>query len=218
MNELSVTSRVTADGGTPVSCSSRVTVSMRASSSRLRIDRFTDTPIMWPASRHDFRWRNAIVEHELGERPDQARRLGQRDELVRRHEALRRVVPAAQRLGADGVAGREVDDRLELDPQLVALDGGAELGDEAEALPGVPVVGGVVDGDAAAPRLGRVHGDVGPLEQRRRVVAVERRGGDADAGADVDEEARRATNGSASVASIDWAAATRRRGGRRRAG
>ena len=53
------------------------------------------------------------VEHDRHQVVDQAAGLEQRDEPVGRHDAERRVVPARERLGADDLAGGQVDLRLE---------------------------------------------------------------------------------------------------------
>ena len=61
-----------------------------------------------------------LAQHPAAERHDQPALLGERDELVRRDDAARRVLPAHERLDADELAGREVDDRLVVARQLAA--------------------------------------------------------------------------------------------------
>ena len=73
--------------------------------------------------------------------------------------------------------------------QLVVLDRGAQLGEQAEAVGGVGVALGRVGGDAAAAALGVVHGDVGALEQPADVRAVLGVEGDADARLELDGHA-----------------------------
>ena len=80
------------------------------------------------------------------------------------------MLPAHERLDADELAGLERDLRLVVQDQLVALDRGAQLGEQAEAVGGVRVALGRVGGDAEAAALGVVHGDVGALEQPADVV------------------------------------------------
>ena len=68
-----------------------------------------------------------------------------------------------------------------VDGQLTLVDGAAKLADEAEPVRAVLVASGAVELDAALVRLRRVHGDVRPLHQGRRVRPVSGRDRDADA-------------------------------------
>ena len=78
---------------------------------------------------------------ELGERVAQDRRpdlvdqpglLGHRQELVGRQQAALGVQPAGQRLEAGDVAGRQLDDRLEVRDDLAALEAATQLGRRAQ--------------------------------------------------------------------------------------
>src|SRR5579875_405704 len=69
----------------------------------------------------------------LADDPDVAGGLGDRDEFAGTDHTQLRVAPAGQRLVADGLAGGEVDDRLEVDEDLAALDGTRERAAHARA-------------------------------------------------------------------------------------
>ena len=60
--------------------------------------------------------------------------LGQADERERRHQTALGVLPADERLEPDDPVGPEVDDRLVVGAQLVALEGAPEVALEIEAL------------------------------------------------------------------------------------
>ena len=127
----------------------------------------------------------ALVQDEVGDLGDQAHLLGDPDELLRWDEPLHRVVPAAERLDVGDVAGLDVPDRLvhqaELGPGLERVR--QEAAEHEQALHALVVLHRV-DLHRAAALLGQVHGDVGPLQQQGRVVAVLGRHGDAGAGGD----------------------------------
>ena len=65
---------------------------------------------------------------------DQPGLLGERDELLRRHQPPFRVMPAHQRLDADHLAGAQVDLRLIDQGELPLVDRAPELGLEHDAL------------------------------------------------------------------------------------
>ncbi len=77
-----------------------------------------------------------LSQHQLGQRPDEAALLGDRDEHHRRHHAEVAVGPPGQRLEADDAPVPEVDDRLEMRLDLAGrhrppqrlLDAGHALG------------------------------------------------------------------------------------------
>ena len=71
------------------------------------------------------------LEHEQAELDDQAGFLGERDELVRRHAAQLRMIPAHQRLEAGDRAVLEPHDRLVEDRDLLALERAAQIGSRA---------------------------------------------------------------------------------------
>ena len=102
-------------------------------------------------------------------------------------QAVARMVPAQQRLGADDLAGHEAQLRLIGEHELAALDrfGQRLLGvDLALVLGGELVVEQAML--AAAERLGAVHGDVRGAHQGFDAVAMVGADRDADRSADVD--------------------------------
>ena len=134
--------------------------------------------------------RQACVEDEIADRDDESGLLRDLDEPVRLHEAPR--VGCSQRTRASVPTMRSVcdlDDRLVVDDELVALDGAAQLVGELEPLVDGRLHRGLEDLQAVlAVRLGRVHGDVGVAQQllAERVRSV----GHGDADADRDGEVR----------------------------
>ena len=109
---------------------------------------------------------------------DQIRLLGDGDELRRPDVAVRRVVPARERLEADDLAGRDRGLRLIVDFQLVVLDRLAQLLRQDAALAHRFVHVGGEEADArAALLLGAVEREVGVGEQLARVFAVAREHG-----------------------------------------
>ena len=70
--------------------------------------------------------RARLVQHEAAERPDQAARLRDRDELLGTHLGSA-LGPARQRLEPAEPPAGEVEDRLVEDPQLLLLDRAAQL-------------------------------------------------------------------------------------------
>ena len=75
------------------------------------------------------RLRACLRQHPFAEPHDQARLLGERDELDGRELACRRMLPADERLVARDLVAVEVDDRLVVEPELLARDALAELAD-----------------------------------------------------------------------------------------
>ncbi len=61
--------------------------------------------------------------HPVADLGDDAGLLGDRDEAVGQAQAVARVVPAKQRLGAAHLAGDEAHLRLEGEHEIAALDG-----------------------------------------------------------------------------------------------
>ena len=97
------------------------------------------------------------------------------------------MLPAQQCLGANDVAGAQVDLGLVVQHQLVALDGAAQLGFQQQPLhrDGVDLL--AVELDAIAPAgLDVLHRHAGVAQQRGVVRAVVREDRDADAGRQVD--------------------------------
>ena len=96
-----------------------------------------------------------------------------------------RVLPADERLEADDRVGRQLDDRLVVKPQLVALDGPAQVVLEVEPFGRCrrhARLEDVVAGRGVG--LRPVEGDLGVAEQLARVGLADHADGDADAGAD----------------------------------
>ena len=87
-------------------------------------------PCRWPAT---AQWRRRL-EDPPAERDDEPVGLGDRDEAVGRQASAHRVLPADEGLDAEDAPGLEVDDRLVLEEQLVALQRQAELAAELQAL------------------------------------------------------------------------------------
>ena len=121
---------------------------------------------------------------------DQARLLGQRHELERRHD-LAAAPPAQQRLDAREPPVAEVDDRLQQHLDLVQLERPVERADHLDAACRGLAQARVEELQAPAPALlGHVHRDVRVADQIGRRVGVAARQRDADAAADVDLAAR----------------------------
>ena len=92
--------------------------------------------------------------------------LGQRDEVQRRDETARRVLPADERLEPLDRARRELDHRLVVQDELAVVDGALQVRLELEALERRVVHRGFEDLVAAlAGLLGHVHRDVGVPQQ-----------------------------------------------------
>ena len=112
---------------------------------------------------------------------DQPVLLRERHELGRGDRVRAVAPPAGQRLEGDRAAGAQVDDRLVVDGDLVALQGVLErLAEQAPGLRGAPHVLGVERVARRPVALGRVHGDVRVREQLLDAGGAGRRG-DADA-------------------------------------
>nr|GEU28309.1 hypothetical protein [Tanacetum cinerariifolium] len=123
------------------------------------------------------------LEHPLADVEDQPARFGQRNEFGRADHAALRVAPADQGLGLMDASAGQVDDGLEVQRQLVVLDGAAQVVGHAHAVQGGNLQRGREVGKAvAAGALGRVHGLVRMLEQVVDVEPVVRVQRDADAG------------------------------------
>ena len=127
-----------------------------------------------------------LLEHAPTQRNDQAGVLGERDEVAGRNEAELGVVPAHERFERDRQPGTDVDDRLVVDDQLVALERAVQSGDARQSVRGVGcfAVGLVLDAAPAA-LLGAVHRVVGFAQQLGRVGLVAR---DRDADARAHEQ------------------------------
>ena len=123
-----------------------------------------------------------LVDDPVRQRGDEPARLGDRDELAGRDEPSV-AHPANERLVADRLAGREVDDRLVVEPEVAGGDPGGEIGAELELRVRGLVHGRLVDLHAAlAVTLGEVHRDVGVAHEFVSGLVVGRGHGHADAG------------------------------------
>ncbi len=129
ISTLSVISRHMHSGGAPVRSSAAATCATRSGCASWRAERFTaivNVGETAPDARHSISWRHALVEHPRAERDDQPGLLGQVDERVRRDQPALGVLPPHEGLGARARAAGQLDDRLEVDPQLVTLDRAVE--------------------------------------------------------------------------------------------
>ena len=142
--------------------------SSKSVSSRLRAERLTATgrcaksvpsavPLRHLGADH--------LEHVAGEPLDQPGVLRQRDEVVGRDVAALGVLPAQQRLGADDLAGRQVDLRLVVDRQLVGAQRVAQVAQQLQPLGRAALITGPVQQRPEMRRLRRVHGRVGTLHE-----------------------------------------------------
>ena len=137
-------------------------------------------------------------------------------------QPARRVAPAHERLDAARGLAREADDRLVVQLELAALDGGGQLGAQLEPGQRLGVQRGVEARPAAlAAGLGLVHGRVGVAQQLAGRRAG-RRGRDADAGAHLEApagerhgRAQRARAAAPATRSASSGAADAARAGRR---
>ena len=127
--------------------------------------------------------RAGLAEHPAAERHDQARGLGDADELAGRHEPALGVRPAHERLDAGRAAGAERHLRLVVQHQLVPLERAVQLVLQGEPAARVAQRGVVVDLAAAAPLGGAQRG--GGLAQHALGVAARAGLGDADRRPDV---------------------------------
>lgn len=116
---------------------------------------------------------------------DQPVLLGKRNELIRRHEAPRRVVPAQQGLEADHLAIHPRL-RLEIDQELVLLQCLSQIVLQQPAIAQLPVHLGLEQADPPpALAFGTIECCIGVGEQRGGIHAVVRIKRDADAEADM---------------------------------
>ena len=119
-----------------------------------------------------------IADDAFAELDDEVGSFGDLDELQRRHGAVARIVPARERLEADQAAAADVDDRLQLDFDGLAVHGAAQVLFERETRMHALVHRGVEHLHVvAAARLRFVQRDVRAAQQlahRRRVTRVDR--------------------------------------------
>jgi len=128
------------------------------------------------------------VEHGERERADEARLLGQGEEAGGREQPAGRVLPAHERLDADDAARAQLDLRLVVQDELLAVERAREVPEQREARRRVGVARGVVVGGARAAALGLVHRDVRALHERVGIRRVRGEPGDPDARLDVQRD------------------------------
>ncbi|MNE33915.1 hypothetical protein D3C80_1276110 [compost metagenome] len=128
-----------------------------------------------------------LVEHPFADADDAAVLFGQGDELVWRHHAQFRVLPAQQCLDTDHAVVAVADLWLVHQVQLVARQGFAQVLFQLATAAHLAVDAGDVELVAVARTgLGQGHGLFGFLQQLLGAVAVFREQGDADGGAQAD--------------------------------
>ena len=128
-----------------------------------------------------------LPQHPGAQFADQAGILGHGDEARGRNQALLGMGPAGQGLDADQGTGAQVDLRLVVEPQLVQLQGLAQLSLQQDALEGgVGHVLGIELVVVASPVLGAVHGGIGVLQQGLDRLAIAGIDADAHAGGDIE--------------------------------
>ena len=126
------------------------------------------------------------AQHPDAERLDQAALLGERHELVRRHQPELRMAPAQQGLEPDDRTAVQLDLRLVEEHELTLLERPAQPPLEHHLLEHPDVEGRVVELEAvAAALLGAIQRHVGALEQLVRSGTVLGIEADPDAGGDV---------------------------------
>src|SRR3569623_1790637 len=128
-----------------------------------------------------------LFQDPVADRHDEAGRFEQWDEFERVHQPEIGVAPAQQGLETGDVPRREIDLRLVVMTELLALQRAAQAGVEAEPLERLHAhVRGIILIGAAALILRAIHRDVGVLEQGVGVVAVLWIDAHADAGVDIE--------------------------------
>ncbi len=128
------------------------------------------------------------LQDVLGEVGHQARGLGDRYELVRRHLAPLGVHPADQGLQAHDLSV-EADLRLVVQMDFIGFEGAAQIAQQTEPVGGVRVALGLVDLHARTVPLRLVHRHVRPPQQPFGVQGVVGEDGDSGAGLQNEGEA-----------------------------
>ncbi len=123
-----------------------------------------------------------LLEHGPADRHDHPGLLGETDEVGRREESPGGMSPAHEGLEPGDPSAREPDDRLVVDPELLAMDGPAQVALEVQA-PQRRRVHVLLEElvEPLAGGLGRVHGGVGVAQQLVGAVVVEGAARDPDA-------------------------------------
>ena len=127
-----------------------------------------------------------FAQDPFADRLDDADLFRDRDEQRRFDLAAVRPLPTDERLESFRDAGRQRDDRLELDDEFPARERAAQVDFDLAALLQASLHARIeAPVDATPTGLCFVKGDVGILDQGLHVAAVPRRHGDADARADI---------------------------------
>ncbi len=122
-----------------------------------------------------------FLQHPFAERHDQAAVFRRGNEMPRRDQAPLRALPAQQGFAADDAAARQVDQRLVVEQEFVALQGAAQVVVQVQPFLGVGIHAFGIEAEGiAAGGLGVVHRGIGLPQQRVEGVAVFRIDGDAD--------------------------------------
>ena len=125
------------------------------------------------------------LDHPARHVADESCLLRKRNELRRRNRAANRVNPAHQRFDALDLVGAQIDLRLEVQPQFVAVDRLPQLREQGQMVLAMAVDPVIVFLEAFVLALGNVHRHVGTAYQRHGVGSVPREAGDADAHAHI---------------------------------
>ena len=128
-----------------------------------------------------------FLEHPVADFDDQPGFFGQRNKFGWADQAALRVLPADQRFGLVDAAGRQVHDRLEINPELVGRQRTAQVVDQPQpGLCGFLHGQGEIAEPVAALALGDIHRLIGVLEQIFYLGGIVRIQRDADAGRYID--------------------------------
>ena len=96
-----------------------------------------------------------------GQRLDQARLLGERDELGRRHQTPLRMLPTHEGLDAGQRPVAQADEGLVVEKKLLLLDGEAELSHHGQLAGAVLFILGRIADNHTARALGHEEGNFG---------------------------------------------------------
>ena len=187
--EVSVISRTISAGSTPASRMIVRTSSTKSGWASCRAEMLTLTVNRSgpTSSCHAAHLAAGLAEHPASDLEDRVRLLGDPDEVVGADPAALGMVPADERLDADHASRRDLDDRLVLEHELAGDDGVLEVRRQLGTGHHRVVHGRLEHDDPAlAPRLRRIHRDVGVAQQVAGRIQTRPAGRHADAGPDVD--------------------------------
>src|SRR3989440_2860773 len=181
MRALSVISTVSAAGVRSQVVRSSVIMPTRCRSSSDRTERFTAVLTSRPAPCQSWQARSAASRTQRVSgliRPVCSARG------MKWSGGMKPCWGCCQRTSASylrGVTGGEVHFGLEMQEELIVLDGPAQLRHQRQPARTVLVLAGRVERVAAAGALGTIHSDVCPPQECRNILAMLRIDGDADA-------------------------------------